>query len=231
MTPFRWTQVAATGISLLPLCAVAVAVLRGRKPPCEVILLACAFALSFADGLLAWKLRANGHPTLWLTFIVIPVQFAVLMAVIQPREHQRIVWLFYALIVLASWAGGDRAGIEMFVHAVAGAWIALVAYRQPEVARYRTALLLYCGATIPFLLAMGFLPPSMSMPWVGAWASYQLTRLSGLSVMAWAVLAQPRMRLEVVSDESRDHRTAGRVRSARSGPGHARHRDRVATAR
>jgi hypothetical protein len=231
MTPFRWTQVAAIGIGLVPLAAVAWATLRGRKPSPQVVLLACAFALSFADGLLAWKLRANGHETLWLTFVVIPVQYAVLMAVVQPREHQRIVWLFYALIVAASWAGGDRAGIEMFVHAVAGAWIALVAYRQPDVARYRTALLLYCGATIPFLLAMGFLPPSMAMPWVGAWTSYQLTRLSALSVMAWAVLAQPRMRLEVVTHEPRDHRTAGRVWSARSGPGHARHRDSVAAAR
>lgn len=228
MTPFRWAQVIAIGIGLIPLAAVTIATLRGRRPHPDIVLLACAFALSFVADWIAWKLRADGHSTLWLTYVLAPVQFGLLMAIVQPREHQRIVWMFFVLVVLASLAGGDLRGIEMFVHAGAGAWVALVAYRQPGLERYRAAIVLYCAGAIPYLLGMGFLRPAMDVGWLSMWSGYQLTRLAALSLMAWAVLVQPRMRLEVIADEPRDHRIDGRVRTARTRAGDARHRDRIA---
>jgi hypothetical protein len=231
MTAFRWAQAGAIAIGLVPLAAVVWEILRGRKPDPDAILLVCAFAISAITGWMDWQLRANGHETLWLTYVVIPVQFAVIMSVVQPREHQRIVWLFYGLLVAVSWAGADQQSIEMGVHVVAGAWIALVAYRQPAVAPYRAALVLYCGATIPFLLALGFQAPRLTAGWIMTWTGYQTVRLIALTLMAYAVVAEPRTRMEVVTDEPRDHRAAGRVRRARRGAGHARHRDRVAVPR
>lgn len=231
MTAFRWAQIVAIAVGLAPLAAVAWVTLRGRRPGPAVILLACAFALSFVDGWLGWLLRGNGHPTLWLTYVVIPVQYALIMAVVQPREHQRIVWLFYLLLVAVSWAGADYQSVEMGVHVVAGAWISLVAYRQPEIARYRAAVLIYCGASIPFLLALGFMAPRLTAGWIMTWTGYQMVRLMALTVMAYVVTTQPRTRLEVVNVEPRNTRADGRVWPARRNAGDARHRDRVAAAR
>ena len=215
-----WLQEVAHWSGLLPIAAVAVlacrSILCGQScPGWRVRLLAVAFAISFLVDLVAGSLQAQNLPNLWLTYLLAPVQFGLLLLVVAPARYNRVVWLGFWLIVLASMFRGTFGNIETFTHIAVGAWICLVIHRQPIMEPYRPGIMVYCGATIPALLVMGFATPSVEGPWVGAWLAYQVVRIVGLVMIARAVLHYPRIRLV------RNERTDSTGHSSRaSGGGH-----------
>jgi len=184
---------------LLPLAAVARLSLR-RSVESMAVILSYVFALSFAIDLSAGGVREQGASNLWLTYVLAPVQFGLLLAVVMPPRYRRIVWGFFALLVAASLLRATFDAPETFIHVLGGAFVALAAWTQPAFARYRTGVALYCAVPIPALLAMGFFPRD-SVPWLVAWAVYQVVRVSALVGVAWSILAVPRTRLEVVRND------------------------------
>lgn len=179
--------------ALLPLAAVALATSRGREVPPTVRILAIAFAISFFADLLNRSLTAHGLPNVWVTYLYVPVQFGLVLAVVAPRRGRAVIWLFFGLLVAASTLRGPRTMPEALVQIVAGAWIGLVLYRQPTLERYRPALLLYFVGAIPFLLVRSTLRPAMSPAWLGAWTGYQAVRCAALVLFAWAVSGPRRL--------------------------------------
>ena len=212
--------------ALLPVLAVAWAALRGRVPRGPVRLLAAAFALSWVADSVGAKLQAVGQPTLWVTFILAPVQYALILLAVRPASFRRTVWLFFGLVVLASWAGGDWSGIEIMVHVVCGAWVCLVIARQPDLEHVRTAVLVYCGLAIPWLLTMGFADP-YGIVWPVAWYGYQTVRIAALAMLGYFVVSQPRMRLEVVAGGPSTDTAGGRAVARGTGHTGDRHRHRA----
>jgi hypothetical protein len=194
-----WAQEIAHFAGLLPLAAVAWLSLR-RSVESAAIILGAAFALSYALDMTGEALADAGTPNLWLTYVLAPVQFGLLLAVVMPPRYRRIVWGFFGLLVAASLLRATFDAPETFVHVLGGAFVALAAWTQPAFARYRVGVALYCAVPIPALLAMGFFPPQ-SVPWLAAWGLYQAVRVSALVVVAWSILAVPRTRLEVVRND------------------------------
>jgi hypothetical protein len=200
MGTYRVAQEMAQWGGLLPLVAVAWLSLRRPVEPVAV-LLGAVFALSVAADLASDGLMDRGVPNLWLTYVLAPVQFGLLLAVVMPPRYRRIVWGFFGLLVAASFARATFDAPETFVHVLGGAFVALAAWTQPGFERYRTGVMLYCAATIPALLAMGFFAPGWSVEWLAAWGVYQAVRVSALVCVAWSILAFPRTRLEVVRND------------------------------
>jgi hypothetical protein len=197
-----WAQEVSHFAGLLPLAAVAWLSLRRPVEPTAVIL-GAVFAMSFALDMTGAALGDAGVPNLWLTYILAPVQFGLLLAVVMPVRYRRIVWGFFGLLVAASFARATFDAPETFVHVLGGAFVALAAWTQPAFERYRTGVMLYCVATIPGLLAMGFFTPGWTVEWLAAWGLYQVVRVSALVCVAWSILAFPRTRLEVIRDRPR----------------------------
>lgn len=214
---YRAAQEVAQWAGLLPLAAVAWLSLRRTVEPPSVIL-AAVFALSFAFDLASDALMDAGAPNLWLTYLLAPVQFGLLLAVVMPVRYRRIVWGFFALLVAASTVRASYNAPETFIHVLGGAFVALAAWMQPEFRRYRVGVALYCAATIPGLLAMGLVAPGWTAEWLAAWGLYQVVRVSALVCVAWSILAVPRTRLEVVSVRPRT--VDARERSVAGNPVH-----------
>lgn len=198
---------------LLPLAAVAWLGMRRKLPELDVVILAVAFALSFAFDLFGKALFDRGVPNQWLTYCLAPIQFGLVMTVVAPAEGRRIVWGFFLVLVALSVLRGPWQAPEAVVQVVGGLWIGLVVYRQPALERYRLALLVYFVAAVPFLLPRAAMVPSASTGWLSLWAGYELVRVLGLSLFTIAVL-RPRLRLEVADARDRGirrgHRGSGR---------------------
>jgi hypothetical protein len=179
------------------LVACALAVLSGKTPSTGAVLLSVAFAVSFvADSLSKLLLMAN-LPNLWPSYIGGPLQFALLLLAVTSRQS-RIVAGFFMLLVAVSILRGPFSTPETAVQIVAGAWVALVAWRSPRVIDYRDPIILYCAGTIPFLLILGMHEPAPGL-WMRAWAAYQGVRVMALAFMAVLLLRAARPRLEVLS--------------------------------
>jgi hypothetical protein len=212
---------------LLPLAAVAWLSLRRAVDPVAV-LLGAVFALSFAVDLSARSLSQAGVPNLWLTYVLAPVQFGLLLAVVMPVRYRRIVWGFFGLLVAASLVRATFDSPETFIHVLGGAGVALAAWTQPAFVRYRSGVTLYCAATIPGLLAMGLIAPGWTVEWLAAWGLYQVVRVSALVCITWSILAVPRTRLEVIRDRPRTADAGARGAAGGGVYGTSRARDRPA---
>jgi cell division protein FtsB len=170
-----WLSHVAWVAGLLPLVACALAVLSGKTPSTGAVLLSVAFAVSFvADSLSKLLLMAN-LPNLWPSYIGGPLQFALLLLAVTSRQS-RIVAGFFLLLVAVSILRGPFSTPETAVQIVAGAWVALVAWRSPRVIDYRDPIILYCAGTLPFLLILGMHEPAPGL-WLRAWAAYQGVRV------------------------------------------------------
>ena len=168
----------------LPMLAV---VLR-RVPPGGT-LLAQAMLVSLVVDAFAFPLRADGHTTLWLTYLYAPVQFALFLECVTDWRP-RWIWSGLLAIAGAEWAL-LALPIETAIQVGAGLVVAVMAVR-----RRVWGLAVYAGACAPFLLAMAVLPISLTGPWADYYIGYQAMRVAGLVITTWALMQWPARRWE-----------------------------------
>jgi hypothetical protein len=186
VTALRGVGIVALLASILPLLACAT--VRGRRESPGVILVAVAFAVSFVVDGFAWVSLQMGLPNMWLTYIGAPVQLLLLLVALAPQPKLRVMAAFFGLAGAASVLRASENIPETFLQVLAGAWIAVLAWRSVELVRYRTPIMLYCAGAIPFLLVLGTGQPAMGI-WMTAWVGYQAVRVTALAAMAYLIVS------------------------------------------
>jgi hypothetical protein len=76
---------------------------------------------------------------------------------------------------------------EVIVRVGFGFIVTVLALEIGELARYRKALVLYCGVTVPCILLMGWIPRA-ELAWFVPWIAYKVLQLLALSFFLWALV-------------------------------------------
>lgn len=173
--------------SVLPLVACAVLRILKRDPKPDAWLLSAGFFVSFLADSLAALLAIRGINNWWLSYVFAPLQFGILIAVVAQRREVRTVALTGLLILgLVSALRGTLDSPETLVKVVGGLLVGWLIIDIPTLKRFRIPVLLYCVASIPWLLAMGAVP-RIEPVWLWLWAGYLLTRILALGWMTVAL--------------------------------------------
>jgi hypothetical protein len=184
-----WQTEVAHQMALVPLVALGVLRARGERRDAALWWIALAFAVSWLADLAADLLPVEYR---WAPSVVYPVtQAAIIGAVLLPRLMAVVfLWLMYtvaAMVVAVHGIGPDRFERT----AVCLGVVAMVWYRRELPSRLRIALAVYFG--------VGLVAWLIHVQWlvVATWYPYQLARLAGLLLFAWAAL-EPRPSFKVV---------------------------------
>jgi hypothetical protein len=189
-----WTILAIVAhiAGALPLAVCGGAWFRKRPVAPAALLLSVGFALSAIADTWGLFLALSGRENLWITYILVPVQMAVFLLALGKLPWERVVVLVYLLVVALSFTVGDFRNHEVVASVQLGALVSLIAFQNDTVRRWREPIVIYCAATIPFLLVMGAASPAANPAWVGAWAGYQGVRIVGLVWMSWLIFRAAR---------------------------------------
>lgn len=196
MSPvIRVVQEAGHWCAAVPLLACFIQQLRHRNPTPDAWLLSCAFFVSvIADSVMA--ITAASGNNWWIAYIYTPIQFALFVAVLtQARALRTVALAAILMLAIVSAARGTLGAPETVVQVLGGGLVGLMVLEQPRLGRYQSALLIYCWATIPFLIIMGATVPAIDGVWVWSWGIYQLVRVTAMVLMTIALVRQPVLRL------------------------------------
>jgi hypothetical protein len=209
--------------SLLPLAFCALQYLRHRDAEPNAWLLSAAFAVSFLADQVGDRLAAYHVNNWWVTFVYTPIQFGLFVAIVTRRFPVQITSVFLlGLVGILSFIRGPVTEPETMVHVIGGLLVGWLAFDSKPMAPYRTAILIYGLATVPFLGAMAVIPWESAW-WLPMWGGSQLMRLLALAFMVRAIWTAPTLRLEVADGPRTRQAAAGHRPPVRVADGRHRH--------
>lgn len=190
--PLHWALISEVGhyATLAPLVICLIRSLAKREPTPEAWLLSGAFFVSFITDQIGIQLALEGRNNWWTIYIEAPIQFGLFAAVVAQRRAIRSMAVMGILMLgLVGALRGTLGRPETLTQVIGGLLVSWLVIDVPRLKRYRPALLVYCLAAAPFLLAMGSIDPYAPVwPWI--WTGYVGTRVVALSLMSWALVRE-----------------------------------------